>query len=215
MTREERNAYNRRHRMVERHRGGAKTHPCAHCANRGVAKRAHDWATIHGRDGLKPEDYVPLCKKCHNAYDGYGHHMPHSEETKALLSRKNRGYVHTPEAVEKIREAARNPSAEARAKMAAGGRKGVAARGGQPMPDEQRSKISATLKAAPSRPAGNPDLGQTRAAQQRAKTHCPAGHEYTPDNIYWRGPPDNRKRQCKTCTRARSAARAAAKRKGT
>lgn len=34
-----------------------------------------------------------------------------------------------------------------------------------------------------------------------AKTHCPNGHEYTPDNIYWqkskKGPPS---RRCKTCT---------------
>ncbi len=55
----------------------------------------------------------------------------------------------------------------------------------------------------PPRPGGNPDIGQTRAAQQRAKTHCPQGHEYTPDNIYWRGP-DKKNRQCKTCTRERA-----------
>ena len=58
---------------------------------------------------------------------------------------------------------------------------------------------------------GNPDLGQTRAAQQRAKTHCPQGHELTPDNIYWRGP-DKKNRQCKTCTRERAAARHQAQR---
>src|ERR1035441_4528421 len=63
----------------------------------------------------------------------------------------------------------------------------------------------------PPRPGGNPDLGQTRAAQQRAKTHCPQGHEFTPDNIYWRGP-DKKNRQCKTCTRERAAARHQAQR---
>lgn len=133
--------------MVERLRGKAKTHPCAHCTCRGAAKPAHDWATIHGRDGLAAEDYLPLCKMCHHNYDDYGHHTPHTEETKALLSQKNRGYRHTPEAVEKIRAAALDPSDEARAKMAAGGRKGVAARrAAGPMPDEQRAKISGTLK---------------------------------------------------------------------
>jgi hypothetical protein len=76
-----------------------------------------------------------------------GRRTPPSAETRALLSRKNRGYKHTPEAVEKIRAAALNPSDEARAKMAAGGRKGVAARkAAGPMPDEQRAKISDTLK---------------------------------------------------------------------
>lgn len=58
----------------------------------------------------------------------------------------------------------------------------------------------------PPRIGGNPDLGQTRAAQQRAKTHCPQGHELTPDNVYLRGP-DKKNRQCKTCTRERAAAR--------
>ena len=35
------------------------------------------------------------------------------------------------------------------------------------------------------------------------KTHCPQGHEYTPDNIYRRG----KWRHCKTCVKARVAAR--------
>jgi hypothetical protein len=148
MTREELNAYRRRHNRRIKLYGRAPTHPCAHCAERGIDKPAHDWATIHGTDGENPHtDYIALCKKCHHDYDDYGHHTPHTEETKALLSRKNRGYKHTPEAVEKIRAAALDPSDEARAKMAAGGRKGVAARkAAGPMPDEQRAKISDTLK---------------------------------------------------------------------
>jgi HNH endonuclease len=37
-----------------------------------------------------------------------------------------------------------------------------------------------------------------------SKTHCPKGHEYTPDNIYW----DSRHhgRKCRACTMARAKA---------
>jgi hypothetical protein len=39
------------------------------------------------------------------------------------------------------------------------------------------------------------------AAQiQRAKTHCPSGHEYTQDNLYMR---KNGHRECRTCTQNR------------
>jgi len=65
----------------------------------------------------------------------------------------------------------------------------------------------------PGRP-GDPGLGQKRAEQQRAKTHCPAGHEYTEENTYIIKRSGGRTaRQCKTCTRAKAAARARAKRK--
>lgn len=60
------------------------------------------------------------------------------------------------------------------------------------------------------RPAGlgDPGLGQRRAEQQRAKTHCPAGHEYTEENTYILQRPGGRTaRQCKICTRAKAAAR--------
>jgi len=35
----------------------------------------------------------------------------------------------------------------------------------------------------------------------RAKTHCPQGHEYTPENIYWLQP--GNRRDCLTCRRER------------
>jgi hypothetical protein len=38
------------------------------------------------------------------------------------------------------------------------------------------------------------------------KTHCPQGHEYSADNIYWAGP-NKTKRQCKICHLALCAAR--------
>ena len=147
-TPEEEREYQRRHRRNVAARGEAKLQKCAPCAAAGIDKQARDWSYVHGTDPDDVMNYVPRCRKCHIAYDPTaGHHTPHSEETKALLSQKNRGYVHTPEAVEKIRAAARNPSPEARAKMAAGGRKGVAARKvAGPMPDEQRAKLSAALK---------------------------------------------------------------------
>ncbi|GAA1404148.1 hypothetical protein GCM10009600_13480 [Oerskovia paurometabola] len=45
-----------------------------------------------------------------------------------------------------------------------------------------------------------------RGARQLEKTHCPAGHEYTPENTY-RFPSDNRaRRRCRACRIARSTA---------
>jgi NUMOD3 motif len=186
MTPEELKAYQARHGRVRTARGRASGQQCAHCAELGTVKAARDWATVHGTEGADPwNDYIPLCKKCHIAYDGSGHHTPHSEETKALLGEKNRGYVHTPEAVEKIRAAARNPSPEARAKMAAGGRKGVAARkAAGPMPDEQRAKLSAALagnvNAAGSKRGGRRTgqaLENVRAGQQRRRERERAARE--------------------------------------
>jgi hypothetical protein len=214
-------AYSTRHWRVREQRGPAKLLKCAHCAADGADKQARDWACLHGLDGEDPQDYVPLCRKCHIAYDGSGHHEPHTEETKAILSEKNRTYRHTPEAVEKIRATStgRRHTPESIAKMSAQKKAEAAARG--PMPEEQRAKISASLrknasaesaprarapKGTSGRPPGNPNLGKTRAAQQRAKTHCDQNHELTPDNIYWRGP-DKKNRQCKRCARERSAAR--------
>lgn len=48
--------------------------------------------------------------------------------------------------------------------------------------------------------------GNTVTARNRAVTHCPAGHEYTPENTYVApGSPGNR--HCKTCIHSRSLAR--------
>jgi hypothetical protein len=42
------------------------------------------------------------------------------------------------------------------------------------------------------------------AAQNATKTHCPAGHEYTPENTYSKpSKPANRSRDCRTCRKAR------------
>jgi NUMOD3 motif len=195
-TPEEEKKYQARHRRNVAERGKAHLRKCILCARSGIDKQAHDWAHVHDTDPDDVMNYVPLCKKCHGGYD-----------------------KHTPEAIEKIRAAStgRKHTPESIAKMSADRKAAAAARG--PMPEEQRAKISASLKKNASgepgarvpkgtsgRPPGNPSLGKTRAAQQRAKTHCDQNHELTPDNIYWRGP-DKKNRQCKRCARERSAAR--------
>lgn len=190
-TPEEEREYQRRHRRNVAERGKAKLRKCVLCARAGIDKQAHDWAHVHGTDPDDVMNYVPLCKKCHGRYD-----------------------EHTPEAIEKIRAAStgRKHTPESRAKMSEQKKAAAAARG--PMPAEQRAKISASLRGNANaegtvrtgRAPGNPGIGKTRAAQQRAKTHCPQGHPLTPDNVYLRGP-DKKNRQCKTCTRERAAAR--------
>ncbi len=42
--------------------------------------------------------------------------------------------------------------------------------------------------------------GEVTTARQRSKTHCPYGHEYTMDNIYW----EDGKRHCRSCQLTRS-----------
>lgn len=54
---------------------------------------------------------------------------------------------------------------------------------------------------------------KTIAGQNARKTHCPMGHEFTPENTYVWGQSGGRvARACKTCHRARAAARRAEKR---
>lgn len=55
---------------------------------------------------------------------------------------------------------------------------------------------------------GDPALGRRRGEQQRAKTHCPHGHEYTPENTYVINRAGGRTaRQCRTCMREQREAR--------
>jgi hypothetical protein len=57
--------YRAYHYRVAAARGKAAEHKCDCCR---IAD-AFEWATIHGRDGLSPDDYMPLCRRCHRAYD--------------------------------------------------------------------------------------------------------------------------------------------------
>lgn len=117
--------YGRLHLRNRRTRGPANLQKCAHCAEHGIDKQARDWAHVHGTDPDDVMNYVPLCKKCHNAYD---------------------------------------------------------------QPDG----------------TGDKAIGQRRGEQQRAKTHCPQNHEYTPENTYIIKRSGGRTaRQCKTCTKTR------------
>lgn len=166
-------AYSTLHWRLRAYRGPAKRLKCTHCAERGISKQALDWARLHDTDGESIHDYIPLCRKCHIAYDKSGHRVPHAEETKFLLSVKNSGCRHTPEAVEKIRatSAGRKHTAESRAKMSAQ-RKAAAAADG-PMPDEQRAKLSAALKDNTNARGTGKRTGQAleniRAGQQRRR----------------------------------------------
>lgn len=49
--------------------------------------------------------------------------------------------------------------------------------------------------------------GEGCCVQNARKTHCKRGHEFTPDNIYWR---KTGGRQCKACANLRSRREAAA-----
>jgi hypothetical protein len=59
------------HKRARRARGAAKSYPCEHCG-----ARARDWALRHGLTGGDPDDFTPLCRRCHVAYDGW-HSPPH------------------------------------------------------------------------------------------------------------------------------------------
>lgn len=45
--------------------------------------------------------------------------------------------------------------------------------------------------------------GESPIAQKARWTHCPRGHEFTPENTYYRPDGDGRHRLCKTCARIR------------
>lgn len=61
------------------------------------------------------------------------------------------------------------------------------------------------------RPRDHAENSADRVSFQAAKTHCPKGHEYTPENT---GPAGANGRRCRTCDRERVARRRAAQRAG-
>lgn len=63
-TKESASNYSTIHKRVYRARGIAASYKCEFCP-----EQALDWAWIHGKEG-SPEDFMPLCRKCHVDYDG-------------------------------------------------------------------------------------------------------------------------------------------------
>jgi len=57
--------YSSLHYRVSAARGKAAGYLC----EGGCGRAAGYWATIHGRSGESPDDYVPLCSSCHIEYD--------------------------------------------------------------------------------------------------------------------------------------------------
>lgn len=72
--------------------------------------------------------------------------------------------------------------------------------------DAANERYRRLVNPSPDRRAGGLKGGPASGAIQRAKTHCPQGHEYTLDNIYWVGP-NKDGRACKTCAKARATER--------
>jgi hypothetical protein len=80
-------AYSTRHWRNRDRRGAAKLLKCVHCAEKGIDKQARDWAHVHGTDPEDVMNYIPLCRKCHMAYDPRsGHRVPHTAEARAKMS---------------------------------------------------------------------------------------------------------------------------------
>jgi hypothetical protein len=68
------------HRRLNRARGRAAAHLCdGYCGS-----PAHDWARLHGTSGWDfGKDYIPLCRKCHLAYDREARQNPQSVARKS------------------------------------------------------------------------------------------------------------------------------------
>jgi endogenous inhibitor of DNA gyrase (YacG/DUF329 family) len=56
--------YQALHLRVEKRRGKASTHVCSRCG----LIMADDWANLSG-NYVNPNDYAPMCRKCHRAHD--------------------------------------------------------------------------------------------------------------------------------------------------
>lgn len=74
--------YNAKHLRVKGARGVA-TGPCGHCGTLKAAFR-FEWAQIHATSGTSPEDYISLCRVCHEEYDAEKLNTAQVQEIKAL-----------------------------------------------------------------------------------------------------------------------------------
>lgn len=58
-----------KHWHIRKAKGSASQYQCSNCD-----AQARDWAQIHDTDGTNPQtDFMPMCRKCHIAYDGHAH----------------------------------------------------------------------------------------------------------------------------------------------
>jgi hypothetical protein len=79
--------YHALHRRVEVVRGVAREHQCDHCD-----VKACDWALVHGRDANEIMAYIPLCRRCHIAYDIDSHSRKlNPEKVIAIRARRAEG----------------------------------------------------------------------------------------------------------------------------
>lgn len=90
--------YNTLHTRMRLQRGKASLQQCVRCH-----EPAAHWAQLHETDGWDIwNDYVPMCVKCHGAYDRGG--VPKSAEHREQLAEYARNH-RTPEHLRKISEA--------------------------------------------------------------------------------------------------------------
>jgi hypothetical protein len=95
--------YSRMHRKVRKLRGPASAQLCVRCIENGADKQAHDWAQVHTEDGLDPwADYVPLCRSCHEIYDGKNTGRVISGDTRSKISAARKGQKIRPEHAEAL-----------------------------------------------------------------------------------------------------------------
>jgi hypothetical protein len=72
--------------------------------------------------------------------------------------------------------------------------------------DQRRRAREATARFRVRKRAAAAAAGEVLSLANKDKTHCPAGHEYTEENTYWR----NGARKCRACANARAKAEYAA-----
>lgn len=123
------------------HRGKASSHSCSWCEN-----QARHWAQLHETDGSDIwNDYIPLCFKCHMAYDLGGRERPEEVKQKISATKQANPYLgreKSPEERQGIRERmlGHEVTPETRKKIS----KGLT---GHTVSAETRAKISATKRA--------------------------------------------------------------------
>jgi hypothetical protein len=93
--------YQALHCRIRKARGKASQHKCsAECG-----RQAYDWAQIHTESGFDVwADYVPLCRRCHIAYDRRGKSNRPSPDGIARISAAQKGHKEAPEVTEKRRQ---------------------------------------------------------------------------------------------------------------